>query len=104
MMKSYSIAVDTSGMVYVTGDSQATWGSPVPSLSGSNYEPLWRSLFRSKKTISWGPDGARELLPELGHRSLGSIGDAGDQDRSRDLTERNRWIDRHPGRPKAGSG
>jgi hypothetical protein len=58
---SYSVAVDGSGNVYVSGGSGATWGSPVNSHAGGHYDVfaakldssgglLWHTFMGSGKT------------------------------------------------------
>jgi hypothetical protein len=47
----HGIAADTSGNVYVTGDSWATWGSPVPPYAGSG--DAFVAKLNGSGTVQW---------------------------------------------------
>ncbi len=49
---SYGIAVDTSGNIYVTGDSSLTWGSPINPYNSPNYDVYVLKL-NSKGERQW---------------------------------------------------
>jgi hypothetical protein len=50
----YAIATDTSGNVYVAGDSEATWGSPVRPFNGTpGYEDAFVAKLNGSGTLLW---------------------------------------------------
>ncbi|MBF0457658.1 MAG: SBBP repeat-containing protein [Nitrospirae bacterium] len=50
--RGWGIAVDTSGNVYVTGDSDSTWGSPVTAHGGVNAD-LFAAKLNSSGVLQW---------------------------------------------------
>jgi hypothetical protein len=47
------IAVDTSGNVYVVGESNATWGSPVRPFNGSGYYDAFAAKLNGSGVLQW---------------------------------------------------
>jgi len=49
----FGIAVDTSGNVYVAGQSLATWGSPVRPFTGSGYNDAFAAKLNNNGVLQW---------------------------------------------------
>jgi hypothetical protein len=67
------IAVDTSGNVYVAGDSYATWGSPVRPFTGSGYYDAFAAKLNGSGALQWntflggsGDDRGRGIAVDTG--------------------------------------
>jgi hypothetical protein len=49
----YGITVDTSGNVYITGQSYATWGSPIRSFSGGSKDDAFVAKLNRNGVLEW---------------------------------------------------